>query len=99
MKIPPGAQNSQIKMRIPEQNIWNIYCRDGNFSFLGDGERKGGDFSAFDDARASCKMRLSLVASVIPQSDAKVGAISAGVADEKYLPGRIPQPIRITGTR
>ena len=48
---------------------------------------------------ASASTRPSARGSVMPAKYANVGAISAGVADVRYRPGLMPQPIRMTGTR
>ncbi len=48
--------------------------------------------------RASARTRPSRVASVMPQSAARVGAMSAGVTALKYSPGWIPYPSKSSGT-
>ncbi len=48
---------------------------------------------------ASPSTRPSARGSVMPASNANVGAMSAGVAVVRYRPGLIPQPMRMTGTR
>src|SRR5512134_394725 len=50
-------------------------------------------------SKASLRTRPSARDILMPVRCARVGARSAGVAGAAYLPARMPQPIRITGTR